>query len=56
MQCTPYQGFGELKVTEFGWEYESDDFWNQQDEAIPTKTPRRFSGRPRAYEQSHDVS
>ena len=34
MLCTPYQGFGEPKITVSGWEYANYDVWNEQHEAI----------------------
>ena len=55
MPCTPYQGFGEPKITGHGLGFVSDQAWSQQDRAIPAHTLRRFSGGPTSYEQSHDV-
>ena len=56
MRSTPHQGFVEPKITCSGWEYDSDQVYNQQDGAILAATLRRFSGGPAGYEQSHDVS
>ena len=56
IRSTSYQGLGEPKITRSGWDNANDHVWNQQDEAIPAATLRRFVDRPWGYEQSHDVS
>jgi len=40
MLCTPYQGFGEPKITSHGWECISYRLRNQQDEAVPVDKQR----------------
>ena len=56
MRCTPYQGFGQPRITGHGLGVLEVHVWNKQDGAIPADTLSRFSGEPAGYEQSHDVS
>ena len=55
MRCTPYQGFGDPKITGHRLQFVSDHAWNQRDGAVLADTTRRFSDGPATYEQSHDV-
>jgi hypothetical protein len=56
LRGTPYQGFGEPKITGRGRQYVNDHVWNQQDGSFAVDTPRPFPRRPTGYQQSHDVS
>ena len=62
MRCTPYQGFGEPKITGPRWENGSDNVWNQEDEAVPADNTGRFSlpatelrAKPRCALKSRDT-